>query len=471
MAHGIRTKEINTGPVPVAEIPSAVVALVGIAPKGPINSLVNTTSEAADTQFGSEVPGFDIPSALATLRKEGAKDVLVVNVFDPATMTTPVAAETVAMTAGKGKTAFAPISGIVVTHTTGTPIYDRGVDFEIDDFGNIRSLKNDRIAHNASIKVTYNKLNAAAVTSSVIIGTINGTTLARTGFKLLEKSRNLHLKEPKIIIAPATSVLSAVRIEMAYWALRFSGIYFADAPLGTTVPVAIAGRGPEGTVGFNFTDERGVLLFPWLKSFDPATNEDIDKPYAQFAAGVLANNDGVNGFHWSFSNKPIKSATGLAVEMTSSMVDDGSDAENLNKAGIVSIMQEGASGLKTYGNRSSAFPDSTKLGTFHSVRRTMDIAVRSIQLALRQYVDMPMIPAVRDACLETGNDYLRALHGREALLDGYLVYDPAKNPVSQIAQGKWVFSLSACPPPSFEDGLIESYIDVQMVSKLNENLV
>lgn len=468
--HGVENKEVQTGPSQVAEVPSGITALVGIAPKGPINSMIKVSGLAQAAQFGSLVPGFDIPTALDSHFAEGGQPVLVVNAFDPTLHTAAVSAEAVTMVGGKGKTAFAPIANIIVTHTSGTPVYVPGTDYSIDDFGNIKSLKNTSIAQNASIKVSYKKLDASLTTASLIIGAVDGTTLARTGFKVLEKAYNIHLVEPKIIVSPGFSHLSAVQTEMVYWAERYGGVALIDAPAGTTVPVAIAGRIPGGTIPFDISNERAWLLFPRLKGYDPATDTYVARPYSQFMSGIIGATDNKYDIHWSVSNKPIKSAKGVDIEMTSSAIIRDTDAQSLNDAGIITVLQEGAGNMRVFGNYSSAWPASTKITSFHSVRRVQDIAIRSMMYALVQYMDMPMIPAVRDAILETANDYLRSLVGRGALLDGTAVFEPGKNTVDRIAQGWWTITTRSCPPPPAQRITIESYVDIQMVSVLNENL-
>jgi phage tail sheath protein FI len=73
---------------------ASVIGLVGIAPKGPLQSLTVVNGEVSAAQFGQQVHGFSIPQALDAIFKQGrGTTVVVLNVFDPDTMVTAVADE------------------------------------------------------------------------------------------------------------------------------------------------------------------------------------------------------------------------------------------------------------------------------------------------------------------------------------------------------------------------------------------
>lgn len=83
--HGVETIDIKQGVRPVKETRSAVIGLVGTAPKGAVNKLTLCLSSADDAQFGDITANHTIPSALKTLREQGAGAVMVVNVGDETT--------------------------------------------------------------------------------------------------------------------------------------------------------------------------------------------------------------------------------------------------------------------------------------------------------------------------------------------------------------------------------------------------
>ena len=82
--HGVETIEIETGPRPVKAVKSAVIALIGTAPCGPVNKPTLCLSESDAAQFGSTQTNFTIPQALKAIYDHGAGTVVVINVLDPA---------------------------------------------------------------------------------------------------------------------------------------------------------------------------------------------------------------------------------------------------------------------------------------------------------------------------------------------------------------------------------------------------
>lgn len=465
--HGVELVK-GAGGVFVLELPSGITALIGTAPKGASNVPTLVSNQASGAQFGDMVPGFSIPQAIDTHFKEGGQPLVVINVYDPATDTTAVASEVVTMVNGKSKTVDAPISGFILSHSSGTPVYVKDTDYTIDAFGNIVSLDYTKIAAAATVKAVYNKLNAAAVTSSRIVGTIDSGTNARTGMKLLEDAYALTGKEPKVIIAPQFSTVIAVAQEMLYWASRLGAAALIDAPKGTTLAAALASRSPAGAINFNIFNGQVYLCFPWIKSYDPPTDSYIAKPMSQFLSGVIGRVDTENGFHWSPSNKPLYTAVDTDVKITGSAIVSGTDAQALNDLGIITVINEG--GLRTWGNRNSLYPSVNAPETFISIQRVADIASRSIQRAMAPYIDRPINKALIDHIKETANAYLRTLITKGAMIDALAFFDPNNNPAEEIAAGHLTFDIEWAPAPPLEHLTVRHTIRIELYQKLAENL-
>ena len=58
--HGVETIEVENGVRPVKTVKSAVIGLIGTAPMGSINTLVQCLSEKDAATFGSQLTGFTI---------------------------------------------------------------------------------------------------------------------------------------------------------------------------------------------------------------------------------------------------------------------------------------------------------------------------------------------------------------------------------------------------------------------------
>lgn len=463
--HGVDLLFTNIGAAGVGEIPSGVIALIGTAPAGALNTLVYSKNEKEDAQFGAQVPGFTIPQALSQIRANaGGSGVVVINVFDPLTHTTDVTDEALVLVAGKGKTAFPYVGSVLVKHTSGTPTYVKDVDYSIDAYGNIASLNYTTIAPTASLKLTYKKPNFTAVTSAEVIGSVDGSTGARKGFKLLENSYNTLGLEPKILISPVFGSVTAVVNEMVSWNTRLGAISVVGAPTGTTVVAAKTGRTPSGVINFNLSNKGVYLVYPEVKVYDPATNAAVNRPIEATVAGIIARTDREKGFWKSPSNEEIRGILGLAVPISGSAFNADNDANDLNSVGITTVLSEGPGGFVLWGNRTSAFPAETTPDVFLSVYRTSRIIGRSLQLAARQYVDRPINAVLIDQIRETGNGYIRQLIGRGGLLDGSeCVWDEAS---SDIAAGKLAFIIRIMPPVPAELIELTVAIDVTILNNL-----
>jgi phage tail sheath protein FI len=125
-------------------------------------------------------------------------------------------------------------------------------------------------------------------------------------------------------------------------------------------------------------------------------------------------------------------------------------------------------GIRTWGNRSAAFPTSTSPDNFIPVQRTADILHESLEQAMLQFIDRPINNALIDAIKETVNAFIRTLVGRGALIDGSCTYDPAKNPATEVAAGHLTFDLNFMPPTPAERITFESFIDINLLKSLGQ---
>ncbi len=465
--HGVETIEIQKGARPIQVVKSAVIGIVGIAPKGTPNSLelILNAQDAAET-FGSELPGFSIPQALSAIYAQGAGTCLVVNVFNPATMTTSVSGETKTIANGKAKTTYAPIGDVSVTNNAGTTTYVKDTDYAIDDFGNITVLNSTTIAEGATIKCSYYRLDASQVTASTIIGTI-GSNGARSGLKALALGYSTFGMRPKIIIAPKYSTLDTVAAEMLVQADALKAMCIIDTPNNTTVDACITGRGPSGTLaGFKTSSQRAILAYPNLKAYDAASDVLEIRPYSQFLAGVIAATDLNEGYWVSPSNHEIKGVVGPEKVITAAVNDASTEANALNEVGIVAQFNSFGSGLRVWGNRSAAWPSLTTPNNFISVRRTADVIHESIELAMLQFIDRPINQATIDSIRESVNAFIRTLIGRGALVDGKCIYNKDKNPPTELALGHLTFDIEFLPPTPAERITFESFIDINLFKSL-----
>jgi len=466
--HGVETIEVEQGARKINVVKSAVIGLIGIAPTGAKNELVLVNSDTQAAAFGKQVPGFTIPQALDAIFKQGAGTVLVVNVLDDADNLVEEAAENVNVTDGKFKLAHPPIKDVVVTTDPSGTTYVLDTDYKFDAFGNFEIISGGDISEDDDLLVTYKRLDGTTIDAAQILGEVDGVTEARTGLKVFDLARNEFGFAPKIFIAPGFSTTNATAANLISVADQFKGHAIIDAPIGTTKGVAITGRGPSGTINFNYSNERALLTFPHVKAYDPATDANENRPLSQFMAGLIAKVHNELGFWVSPSNKQINGIFGTEIPLTAAINDPNSDVNLLNEKGIITLFNAFGTGLRLWGNRASNFPSETTVDTFYSVRVTADVINESIEQASLQFVDKPINQALIDAIVESVNAFLRTLQGRGAIIDGNCKFIKENNPDENIASGNLVFDYDFLPPIPGERLTFKSHINIEYLSTLGE---
>jgi phage tail sheath protein FI len=469
--HGVETIELSNGVRPVRVVKSSVIGLVGTSPIGPRNTLTLVQNAQDAAVFGSPLPGFSIPKAIADILAQGSGGpIVVVNVFDPATHVAAVSEEEKTVTGLKFKLTHAPISGVVVAEDTeeDPATYVLNEDYTFDAFGNFTILPDGDISEGDTVLVSYNRADFTSVNAALINGTFTAETGVRTGMEAFDLTYNTFGFVPRILIAPGYSTQSAVAAKMLVKANKYRAHALIDAPIGTTPAAAVTGRGPLGAINFNVSDKRAVLCYPHFKAYDIATDASENRPYSQFLAGVIARIDLQEGYWNSPSNKEVLGVTGIERTITAAVNDPFTEANVLNENGIVTVFSSFGTGYRTWGNRSAAFPSSTAPGNFIAVQRVADIVHESLELAMLQFIDKPITNAVIDSIRESCNAFMRTLIQRGALVDGICSYDPAKNTPAQVAAGQLTFDLTFMPPTPAERITFESFIDINLLQTLGQ---
>lgn len=463
--HGVETINVQKGAVTVQSVRTAVIGLVGIAPKGDANTLtvISSAREGVET-FGAELPGFTIPQSLSAIFAQGGAQVVVINVFDEGDHTDPVTAEEHQVVNGKITLPNAPVgSTFSVKNSGGTVTYTEGTHYSRNEYGVITILDLATIPNGTTLEVTYKRLALPQVLPATIIGTAG---INATGMQLWDRTQANFGFAPKILICPTFTELEGVATELIERAEALRAICLLDAPSGTSVAEAISARGANEIEGWTSSSYRVIPVFPQVRAFDPATNGEQVRPYGPYLAGVIAAKDVSKGYWWSPSNTEIKGITGTELPITASINDINSEANQLNAAGITTVFNAFGTGFRTWGNRSAAFPANTDVLQFVNVRRTADILNESVEFAMLQFLDRPLNQALIDAIRDTVNGYIRTLVARGAVIDGVCTFDPDKNPDVELAAGHLVFDISFMPPVPAERITFQSFVDITYLNTL-----
>lgn len=412
--HGVETIELLKGPMPVREVKSAVVFLVGTAPvhltkpddisendwyeQTVNNPLLILREEDAAYYFGEPTPGYTMPYAFDAIFDHGGTTIIAVNVFDP------------------------------------------------------------RVHKDAN-----NNPDPSTVQASDIIGTVDATTGKRTGLKLIDEFYSRFGFTAKIILVPVFCEDPAVASEMIALCETHRAIALIDAPAGLTVQQVINARGTGGQL--NTSAYRAVICYPHLKVWDTATNSERLEPFSQRLAGVIAKVDHEKGYWWSPSNNEILGIVGIERNITASINDPQAETNILNENGIVTVFNSFGTGYRVWGNRSAAWPTKTDPKNFINVRRTADIIAESIEYSTMQWLDKPITVAI-DGVLSMVNAFIRTLIGRGALVDGKCYFLEDKNPEVELANGHLTFTYEIMPPTPAERITFEQVINIELLKKL-----
>lgn len=503
--HGIQITEVSLGGVTIQVVNSAVIGLVGTAPqwlngsatKPGINTPVMVTTQAQASAFGPLVQGYTIPRALKLIQAQGSGAVIVVDVFNPAVdfLTVSAAAYTAPASnavpitlghmgiLGPGLGAVYAIStSVVVTNSAGSTTYVENTDYTIDYINGLLYTKSGgAITASEAIKVTFNYCAPANVTSTNIVGTFS--TGVYTGAQCLKTTFGTMGVNAKILITP-TFYDSTTQTGLTTLANLFGSMFYLDRANSTTVAAAIAARGNVGDP-WNNASYRNVLCFPGIMFQDSSiittgttvsaqgtvvltfSTGVVDSTPSQWFAGATAAKDLSSGFWFSPSNTPLNGALGPDILMYMSCTDPNADTNQLNAAGIMTVFNSFGTGLRTWGNRSAAFPSYSDPSTFICVRRTMDVVEQSIQVSSLPFQDQPITTGLINSILSSVNGFIRSLVQQGALLSGSAItYNPADNSVANLSAGIITFEVSIMPPPPAEEIVYNVYLNTSLLANL-----
>lgn len=378
------------------------------------------------------------------------------------------------------KSSVVGLVGTAVAGAINEPILvTREADFaqfgeDSGDYTIVRELKR-LFAQKPTVCIVVNVYDAAKhaatpVGSADIIGTIDAVTGKRTGMQAFKDCYQLFGFFPKILIAPGFSSLAPVSTALTTIATAIRAITFFDAPVGITVQQAITGRGPSGTINFSTSSDRAGLCYPMVKMFNPAAAAGVGEielaNLSTVIAGAWSRRDQENGYWWSGSNLELLNVLGVERHIEAMINDPNSEANLLNEAGIITVFNSFGTGIRSWGNRSAAWPTNTSQKNFLNVRRTFDVIMESMELSTLQYLDRPLDNAVIDDILESGNRFLRHQQANGAIAGGKVWLNKDLNPPESLANGHLIPSVEFAPYSPLERVTYQSEINIEYLRGL-----
>ncbi len=374
------------------------------------------------------------------------------------------------------------VVGLIGTSTTGAINQNILVSKEADiaQFSDDGTLKRELLrlfAQKPTVCIVRNVYDASVHSGGIdtvgaadIIGTVVSATGKRTGLLGFKDAYQELGFFPKMVIAPGFSSLGSVRAHMDAVATNMRAIAFADAPIGVTVQQAIGGRGALGAINFATSSARMGLCYPHVKTFDTARNAEVLGPLSTVMAGAWSRRDQEHGYWWSGSNLELLGVSGVERPIEAMLNDPNCEANVLNEAGIITVFNSFGTGIRSWGNRSAAWPSSSHQSNFLNVRRTADVIFESMEYATLQFMDQPLDSARIDDILETGNRFLRHQQANGAIAGGKVWLLPDENTAESLAAGHLQVGVDFAPYSplervTFKGGINSDYLQTLLGGK------
>ena len=470
--HGVYGSEVPTSIVPPARISAGLPVVFGTAPlhlaksAAPANKpvLCYTYAEAvAQLGYHSDWESYTLCEFMKShFALFNVAPVVFVNVLDPATHKTEVPSQALTLTNSVGKITGAAVllETLKVKLTSGSSsdlVKNSDYTAAFDDYGDliITRLSTGTIpAEQASLSVSFTKLNPQAVTSAEIIGGVDVETGNYKGLELVNRVFPLFRLVPGQILAPGWSHNSAVAAVMTAKAGNINGhfkcIVLTDVPTDTVKQYSAVAAWKEQS---NYTNSRQIVCWPLGKlgaeTFRLSTQ----------AAGVICKTDA------GYEDVPYVSPSNKSLQVDSAVLEDGTEvslgpeqAAYLNGQGIVTALNF-VGGWKLWGNRTGCYSGNTDpKDAFISIRRMFDWINNTLILTFWQKVDAPTNRRLIETVLDSANIWLQGLVARGWIVGGRVAFLEEENPTTDLMDGIVRWHVYVAPPgPGRELDFIVEY--------------
>jgi phage tail sheath protein FI len=224
---------------------------------------------------------------------------------------------------------------------------------------------------------------------------IDGPEGAKCGLQALED-----LDDPSILAAPGAS--SGGLNGYATNARAITGLLLSHCER-MRYRVAVLDS-PDGAIIGEIRDERarldskyGALYYPWVRAFDPITENEALFPPSGYVAGIYARNDVERGVHKAPANEVIRLATGFETLVNKAQ------QEVLNPLGINCLRFFEGRGFRVWGARSITSDGEWK---YINLRRNFAYLGRSIEIGTQWAVFEPNAEELWDNVRRAVEDFL-----------------------------------------------------------------
>ncbi len=454
--HGVYVSELPTSIVPAVNTTAGLPVIFGTAPvhlasdAAPANrpTLCYSYAEAvAAFGYSADWEKYTLCEAMySQFALYGYGPVVLVNVLDPKKHKAKKTA-TVEITDGAVTVEDAVLLDTLVVKVSAegaTCVVDTDYTAAYDDDGVliISALTGGALAKAKNAYVTYDALDASAVTYSDIIGGIDTTTGEAKGLECLNQVFPITGLVPGLVLAPGYSGNPAVESVMKAKALNinehFKAMVLVDIPADEVTKYTEVSSWKNSN---NYVGENEIVCWPMVR------NGDVVYHMSVHMMGVISSVDASN------DDVPYESPSNKTMNIQGTCDADGNEiilgpenANYLNGQGVVTALNF-IGGWKAWGNRTGCYPSNTDAkDAFISIKRMFYWQAQTFIQTYWTKVDKPITKRLIQTIVDSENIRLNSYVASGALLGARVEFREDENATTNLLDGIIKFHTYFTPP-------------------------
>lgn len=382
------------------------------------------------------------------------RPIIAVNLLDPATNNTSVAAANIDVVGHRAEISVDAINdaNLVVKSTGGTAVtLVKDTDYVVmysEAACYVVLLPSSTHYSDASLNIAYKKVSPAAVNAAAVV----------TGLESVELCATTLGTVPDMIAAPGFSQNATVAAAMAQKASGINGMFRAVAvvdldPTAATPSAAITAKGTAV-----MSDKNTIVCWPMVLVGDK-------KQYlSSHMCGRMAATDQArdNVPSRSPSNQPMPDVDALVLSDGTKVELTLADANDLNNAGICTAINFLGS-YRAFGNYTADAEAEDPKDRYIAFVRMFAYVNNLIIRRLWDKLDEPLTWRLVDSLTDEINLMLNGLVGSGHLYGARVEFNAGENPLEDLEQGIAKIHVYICPEPPFQEAVYYIEYDASYV--------
>ncbi len=478
LSPGVYVEEREAGSRPIEGVGTAVAAFVGIATDGPFHTptLVTNWSQFTNT-FGGFLEGSYLAHSVYAYFNNGGGSAYVVRVGRAANGDGAPKARAELTSGDKKLGAYRVLAQTAGADGTTVEVSHEGQPDEAfklvvrlngaeEVFENLTTARKNRqnvvtVVNTQSKLIKLEEISTAAQLERPTPGTVVlaggneaaapapaeyvGDSADRTGFAGLETIDTVTMVcVPDLMAAYQAGALDAEQVKavqlgmIAHCELMGDRMAIIDPPPNLN-PQQIRHWRQEDA---GYDSKYAAMYWPWVKSFDPLSGQNIPMPPSGHMAGVWARSDATRGVHKAPANEVIRGVVDIDTRITKA------EHDLLNPIGVNCIRAFPGRGIRVWGARTLS---SDPAWRYINVRRLFNYVEASILGGTSWVVFEPNDRELWGRMVRTITGFLYrvwsdgALFGDTAAEAFYVKCDDESNPSESIEAGQVICEIGIAP--------------------------